>query len=65
MIEVSRIDGTKFMLNEDKIESITANPDTVITFTNGHRYVVSETPGQICDAIVAFKRRIYTEGLEV
>mgnify|MGYP000762690076 CR=1 FL=1 len=42
MIEVTRINGTKIMINSDIIEMMEETPDTVITLTNGHKYIVSE-----------------------
>ena len=42
MIELTRINNTKLMLNPDIIETMEETPDTVITLTNGHKYIVSE-----------------------
>lgn len=47
------------MLNSDLIEAVEANPDTVVTMVNGHRYVVKETPGDIIEKVVEFKRRVF------
>ena len=57
MIEVTRLGGGAFFLNPDQIETLEATPDTVITLTNGHRYVVRETPGEVRERIIAFRRR--------
>ncbi len=57
MVELTRIDGTKFYLNSDLIEVIEANHDTHITLTNGHRYVCSESPEEIVERIAEFRRR--------
>ena len=57
MIEVTRLGGGVFYLNPDQIETLEATPDTVITLTNGHRYVVRETPGEVRERIIAFRRR--------
>lgn len=61
MIELTRINSTKFMLNPDIIETMEETPDTVITLTNGHKYIVSESTEQICQYIISFKREIYRD----
>lgn len=58
MIELTRFGGGRFVLNTDLIEAVEANPDTVITMSNGRRYVVKETPQDIIDKVVEFKRRV-------
>ena len=58
MVWLSRFDGTRFMLNASLIETIEATPDTVITLTNGHHFVVRESPDAIAQEIVAFRRRV-------
>jgi flagellar protein FlbD len=56
MIELTRIDGTTFHLNPDLIEVLEATHDTHITLINGHKYVCAETPDQIRELIVAYRR---------
>ncbi|GBD23791.1 hypothetical protein HRbin29_01464 [bacterium HR29] len=57
MVELTRIDGTRFYLNSDLIEVIEANHDTHITLTNGHRYICSEPPEVIVERIAEFRRK--------
>ena len=57
MVWLTRFDGTQFMLNASLIETMESTPDTVITLTNGHRFVVREDPDQIAQQVVAFRRR--------
>ena len=40
MIKVSRLDGKEFVLNALLIETVESVPDTVVTLTNGRKYVV-------------------------
>ncbi|MDD6796818.1 MAG: flagellar FlbD family protein [Bacteroides sp.] len=65
MIELTRINGTKLMLNPDIIETMEQTPDTVITLTNGHKYIVNETTDQICKSIISFRREIYKDLLAI
>lgn len=58
MIQVTRLNGTPLWLNPVLIEVIEATPDTIVTLTNGHKYVLSDTPEGIRDAIVEFMQHI-------
>lgn len=59
MIEVTRLNGVKFSVNCELIEIVEETPDTVITLTNGKKFVVSENMKQIKDLVIDFKRQIY------
>ena len=61
MIEVTRLNGSIFFLNPDMILTLEATPDTIVTLTSGEKLVVKDTPEQIIDRFVAFKRRIVSE----
>lgn len=56
MIQLTRIDGTKFYLNPDLIEVMEASHDTHVTLTNGHRYVCAESPDDVVQRIAEFRR---------
>jgi len=57
LIEVTRLRGSKFVINADLIETIEATPDTAITLVNGHRYVVEEPVGQVVGLVVSYYKR--------
>ena len=59
MIEVTRLKGSKIMLNAELIEMIEETPDTVITLTSGKKFVVSETAKQVTDRVIEYKRHIH------
>ncbi len=59
MISLTRINGKVFVLNSDIIEILEETPDTVITLTNGNKYVVSETVDEVVDKIVKYKKRVF------
>jgi flagellar protein FlbD len=56
MIELTRIDGTTFLVNPDLIEIVEATHDTHVTLTNGHKYVCTDAPATIVERIVEFRR---------
>jgi flagellar protein FlbD len=58
MIALTRLNQQKFMLNIDLIETIESTPDTVITLTSGKNLVVMESPSDIIEEIITFRRNI-------
>jgi flagellar protein FlbD len=59
MIPLRRLNNEAVMVNPDLIEHIEANPDTVITLTNGNKLLVRDTMDEVREKIIAFKRRIH------
>ena len=58
MIDVTRLNGKNFVLNAELIEVMAETPDTVITLTTGHKYLVKESVDEVLDKIYAYKRKI-------
>lgn len=65
MIFLSSLSGSGFYLNDDMIVRIEALPDTVITMTDGKTMRVKESPEEIINRMVTYRRRIYQGNLEV
>ncbi len=59
MIEVTRLKGTKIIINAELIEIIEETPDTVITLTSGKKYIVSETKQDVVNLVIDYKRKIH------
>lgn len=64
MILLKSLSGGEFYLNNDLIVKIEALPDTVITLADGKTIRVKDTPEEIIERIVQYKRRIYQGNLE-
>ncbi|KMT21708.1 flagellar FlbD family protein [Clostridium cylindrosporum] len=58
MIKISTLTHKEFYLNCELFEKIEANPDTVITMTNGNKYVVEDTPEEVIKKIKDYKKEI-------
>jgi flagellar protein FlbD len=43
MIEVTKMDGKKILLNPNLMETVEETPDTVITLTTGRKLIVKES----------------------
>jgi flagellar protein FlbD len=59
MIEVTRLNKKTFLLNCEWIETVEETPDTVITLTNGKKYVVSEKVEEVLQKVVEYKQRVF------
>ncbi len=56
MIRVTTLNNVDFFINCDYFEKIESTPDTVITLTNGKKYVVKTSPEEIINRIIEFRR---------
>lgn len=56
MIQLTRINGTELLVNEQFIEIAEQTPDTVVTMQNGHRYLVKESIEEIIGKSVSYSR---------
>jgi len=54
MIELTRLNGKKFLLNAELVESVESAPDTMIRLTNGKTYVVLEDCQAVRNAVLAY-----------
>lgn len=59
MINVTRLNGKKFVINCELIEFIEETPDTVITFTTGTKVIVRESADELVKKIKKYKKEIY------
>lgn len=60
MIDLTGMNNKEFTLNADHIEKIEEVPETLITLTNGKKYLVLETVEEVKDAVIKYKNRIFT-----
>lgn len=61
MIELKKLSGEVYYMNEDLIEIIECVPDTLISMTNGKKYYAAEKPDEIIAKIKAFKNDLSFE----
>ena len=59
MIYLTRINHVPLVLNSDLIEHIETTPDTVISLTNGQKFVVLENTGEVIRKVIEFRRAIH------
>jgi len=58
MIQVTRFDNSKIMVNVESIQSVQSTPDTVITFTNRNRILVKEPLEEVSKLIFEYQRMV-------
>jgi flagellar protein FlbD len=58
MICLTRLDGTRLVVNSALIEIVEAKPDTIVTLTNGKKLVVREEPEVIIEKVIQFKKSV-------
>ncbi len=61
MIEVTRINGTKVLINPDLIELVEETPDTVIAFTTGRKIIVKESRQEVKNLVKSYRRDIFAD----
>lgn len=63
MIEVTKINGVKVLINPDLLELAEETPDTVLSFTTGRKLIVKESRQEIKNLVILYKREIAASGL--
>ena len=61
MIEVTKINGQKILINPDLIEVIEETPDTVISFFTGRKIIVKESRQEIKNLVKLYRKDIFAE----
>ena len=62
MIHLTRINQVPLVLNADLIEHMETTPDTVISMTNGQKFVVLESSNDVIRKVIEFRREILRSG---
>ena len=61
MIEVTKMDGKKILLNEHYIEIVEETPDTVVTLTTGRKFIIKESRQDIKNLVTLYRKGIFTQ----
>jgi flagellar protein FlbD len=59
MIEVTRLNDKKLIINADLIEKVEESPDTMITLTSGNKIIVKESRQEIKNLVILYKKEIF------
>ncbi len=58
MIEVTRLNGTKVLINPDMLEIVEETPDTVLTLNTGRKIIVKESRQDIKNLVKSYRKDI-------
>ena len=61
MIEVTKINGVKGLVNPDLIELVEETPDTVLTLTTGRKIIVKESRQEIKNLVILYRKDIFAK----
>ncbi|MBM4165824.1 MAG: flagellar protein FlbD [Ignavibacteria bacterium] len=59
MIEVTRFNNQKIIINAEMIEFVESTPDTAIHMDNGKTHLVKEDVKSIVDKVLKYRRDIH------
>lgn len=59
MVHLTRLNGSKVVINADLIEFIEELPDTIVTLSTGQKIMVHESVEEIIERVKEYKRSIY------
>lgn len=59
VIEVTKINGTKVLVNPDLIEVVEETPDTVVFFTTGRKIIIKESRQEIKNLVKSYRKEIF------
>ena len=65
MIDVMRLDGKIYWVNPHMIESMETTPDLTLTMLSGRKIIVKNSPEDIIEKIVEYRRSIGIDAQEV
>ena len=58
MINLTKLNDSKIVINSDLIEFVEALPDTIVTLTTGKKIIVKESVEDVVDKVIEYKRNI-------
>ena len=59
MIEVTKLNGIKVLVNPDLIELVEETPDTIISFTTGRKIIVKESRQELKNLVISYRKDIF------
>lgn len=59
MIEVTKLNGIKLLINEDYIETVEETPDTVITMSTGRKIIVKESRQEVRNLVKSYRKEFF------
>ena len=64
MIEVTKLNDMKLLVNAELIETVEETPDTVISFVTGKKIIVKESRQEVKNLVILYRMEIFNPTLE-
>ena len=61
MIEITKLNGAKMLINTSLIETVEDNPDTMITLTSGKKIIVKESRQEVKELVKRTRKEIFSQ----
>ncbi|MBQ8325735.1 MAG: flagellar FlbD family protein [Lachnospiraceae bacterium] len=61
MIEVTKINDVKILVNPDLIEIVEETPDTVVTLTTGKKIIIKESRQDVKNLVKSYRKEIFAD----
>jgi flagellar protein FlbD len=58
VIFITRTNGTKLYINPELIQTVEATPDTVVTLVDSKKLIVKDTPQEIAERFIEYRRKV-------
>lgn len=65
MIEVTKINGVKILVNTSLIETVEETPDTVITLTDGKKIIIEESRHEIKNLVKLTRQEYFAKTADI
>ncbi|MBQ3516958.1 MAG: flagellar FlbD family protein [Lachnospiraceae bacterium] len=59
MIELTRLNGSKILVNDQLIEVVEETPDTVISLVTGKKIIVKESRQDVKNLVKSYRKDIF------
>lgn len=57
MICLTRTNGTQFYINPELIQTVEETPDTIITLISNKKIIIKETPREVAELFIEYRRK--------
>ena len=61
MIEITKMNGQKILVNPDLIEIVEETPDTVMSLTTGRKIIVKESRQEVKNLVKLYRKDIFAD----
>ncbi len=61
MIEITKMNGQKILINHNLIETVEETPDTVMTLTTGRKFIIKESRQEVKNLVELCRKDIFLQ----